>query len=527
MPNTPMARRGMVASPHHLASQAGLAVLRDGGNAIEAALATAAAAAVLLPHACGLGGDGFWLIAEPGRPPISIDGSGSAAAAASPELFRGHGLEAVPATGPLAAITVAGAVSGWQLALDLSEQWGGGMPLERLFEDAVHHARAGFAITSGQAAAAAANLAVLKATPGFASSFLGRNDNIAAGAAMTLPALADTLERLAAAGLDDFYRGAVARAVAEDLRRAGSPLKAEDFARHRGMRRRPLSLGLAAGTVHATAPPTQGLAALILLGLLERRGWPPAGTFGWIQALAEAAGAGARVRDTHLADPHRMAVHAATYLSDHVLDRMAAEGDSAPEAPWRGGAGTEAAWVGVVDGQGRTVSCVHGLFGPFGAGVVLPASGIVWHNRGAAFGLDPARADGLEPRRRPPHGLAPLLARLKDGRLLAWGGSGGDGLPQVLAQLFGRALAESTPADGNGLQAAVSAPRFARAGKRLCLEDGFTPDLAKALAEGGWAIDPLPRGGAALGQAGILLRRPDGIIAGAADPRGDGAVAGW
>ncbi|MBX9635792.1 MAG: gamma-glutamyltransferase, partial [Magnetospirillum sp.] len=141
MLNTPTGRRGMITTPHHLASQAGLAVLREGGNAIEAAIAACAALAVVTPHMSGLGGDGFWLIAEPGKPPVSIDGSGAAGAKVDVELYRGERMKAIPARGGLAANTVAGALSGWQLALDVSAQWGGGMPLERLFEDAIHYAR--------------------------------------------------------------------------------------------------------------------------------------------------------------------------------------------------------------------------------------------------------------------------------------------------------------------------------------------------------------------------------------------------
>ncbi|MGE5546666.1 MAG: gamma-glutamyltransferase family protein [Solirubrobacterales bacterium] len=516
--HTPMARRGMVSTPHHLASQSALAVLREGGNAIEAAVAAAATLSVVLPQVGGLGGDGFWLIAEPGKPPVSIDGSGASGGKVDPGLYRDERVDAVPATGPLAAATVAGLVSSWNLALDVSAHWGGGMALDRLFEDAITYAKGGFAVTRAQAQATAARLAALKKVPGFAAHFLVKGKQApAAGHVQTAPALAGTLERLAAVGLDDFYRGDVARMLAEDLKAAGSPLRSDDLARHRGMRRRPLSLSLPAGTVFNAAPPTQGLAALILLGVAQRLELPEADATRWAHLLAEATKQALRVREVHVTDPHRMSVHATTYLSDPLLDRMATEVDRTRAADWlfpeRSG---EAAWIGVIDGQGRAVSCVQGLHQPFGSGVVLPATGILWHDRAAEFSLDPGHRNALEPRRKPLSALAPALARLKDGRTLVWGSSGGDAQPQLQAQLFARAIL-----GGSDLQAAVSAPRFTVAGTRLAVEGGLLE--TEALAALGHRIDAVE----AIGNAGALLRRTDGMIEGASDPRGDGSVAGW
>lgn len=527
MLNTPMGRRGMITTPHHLASQAGLTVLREGGNAIEAAIAAAATLSVVYPHMTGLGGDAFWLIAEPGKPPVSIDGSGASGARVDRDLYRAEKLKAVPARGPLAANTVAGAVSAWQLALHVSEQWGGGMPLERLFEDAIHYAREGWAVTAHQEAATRRNLAALRKLSGFAQTFLPRNKVPATGTVLTQPALADTFERLAEVGLDDFYRGDIARSMAEDLREVGSPLKSEDLARHRGMRRRPLSLGVAGATVFNTAPPTQGLASLILLGLAQRLGLDPADEAKWIHGLVEATKIATRVRDTHVTDPHRMSVHATTYLSDHLLDRLAGEID-----PARAGAAVpplgdgDTVWLGVVDGQGRAVSFIQSLCHAFGSGVVLPGTGIVWHNRGASFSLDPEHRNALEPRRKPFHTLSPALARLKDGRTMVWGSMGGDSQPQIQAQVFTRILA------GQQAQAAVTAPRFVfgkggEGARDLKLEARFDPEIAAALVALGHDVERVAAFDGQMGHAGALIRRADGLIEGAADPRADGAVAAW
>ncbi|MFA6021891.1 MAG: gamma-glutamyltransferase [Rhodospirillales bacterium] len=530
MLNTPMARRGMITSPHHLASQAGLAVLRDGGNAIEAAIAVAASLAVVYPHMNGLGGDGFWLIAEPGKPPVSIDGSGAAGAKVDMDLFRAAKLKAMPAKGALAANTVAGVVSGWQAALDVSAHWGGGMPLERLFEDSIHYARQGFAVTAHQAAATARNLASLRKAPGFSDTFLNRNKVPAVGSLQTLPALADTLERLAAAGLDDFYRGEVARAITDDLKAAGSPLQAEDLARHRGMRRRPLSLGLPVGTLFNTAPPTQGLASLILLGVFQRLGVEIPDNFAWIHGLVEATKKAYRVRDAHVTDPHRMSVHATTYLTDPMLDALAEEIDPAQAAPWPHDVGDgDTVWLGVIDGQGRAVSYIQSLFHAFGSGVTLPRTGLVWHNRGFSFSLDPEHRNALEPRRKPFHTLSPALARLKDGRTMVWGSMGGDSQPQIQAQLFTRAVLF-----GQSPQTAVTAPRFALGRSLdgappggLLLENRFAPALVQDLSKAGHVIQMTGDFDSALGHAGMIIRRADGTLEGACDPRADGTVAAW
>ena len=530
MLNTPMARRGMVAAPHHLAAQAGLAVLREGGNAIEAALAAAATCAVVYPHMNGLGGDGFWLIAEPGKPPVSIDGSGASGGQVDSDLYRAHKLKAVPHKGPLAAASVAGLVSGWQLALDISEHWGGGMSLEHLFEDAVHHARTGYAVTAHHADATVRHLAALRKAPGFSGAFLHRNKPLAPGAIHSQPRLADTLERLAQAGLDDFYRGEVARALAEDLKAAGSPLKAEDLARHRGMRRRPLSLTLTPGTVFTTAPPTQGLASLILLGVFQRLGVTRPDGFEWVHGLAEATKLAYRVRNAHLTDPHRMSVHATTYLTDHLLENMAADIDPARAAPWpHAPADGDTVWLGVVDGQGRAVSYIQSLFHPFGSGVVSPQTGIVWHNRASSFALDPGHRNALEPRRKPLHTLCPALARLKDGRTMVWGSMGGDAQPQVVGQIFTRAILL-----GQSLQQAITAPRFAlgraldgKVASDLKVEGRFGAEVLDALRTAGHQVTETSDFDPTLGQAGALVRRSDGTIEGAADPRSDGCAAGW
>ena len=225
MLSTVMSNRGMVVAPHHLAASIGTDVLRDGGNAIEAMVAAAAGIAVCYPHMNGLGGDNFWLIHSPGKTPTGIDACGAAAGLASIDFYRDKSLETIPGRGPLAALTMAGAVSGWQNALKYSKDvWGGRMPLDRLLSPAVEYARAGVPVTHTLANNALAKLPELQDQPGFIEQYLVGGRPVKYGETLVQKTLADTLENLARTGLDDFYRGDIARSMASDLETLGSRL---------------------------------------------------------------------------------------------------------------------------------------------------------------------------------------------------------------------------------------------------------------------------------------------------------------
>lgn len=519
----------MVSAPHHLAAQAGLSVLREGGNAIEAAMATAATLCVVYPHMSGLGGDAFWIVAEPGRPTVSIDGAGAAATAADPGFYAARGLTAIPRHGAAAANTVAGAVSSWQAALETSGRWGGTLPLSRLFADAIHYARNGFPVTAAQSEAAERLLPALADVPGFAARFLPGGRPPAVSATMALPELAATFERLAAHGLDDFYRGGLGHYIGAELQRLGSPIVSEDLARHRSVRRRPLSLPLPCGTVYNTPPPTQGLASLMILGLFQRLGVRVADGFDHVHGLVEATKQAYLVRNAHVTDPAYMTIHPTTYLAEGPLDKLAAAIDRRSALPWpQAGEPGDTVWLGVVDGQGRAVSFIQSLCTAYGSGVFLADTGILWQNRGASFGLDPAARNLLRPRRKPFHTLSPALAQLKDGRTMVYGAMGGEGQPQTQAAVFTRHVLFGQP-----LQQAVAAPRWAlgrgwtgTAGD-LKVESRFDAALLDALRDAGHAVTVVGAYDTLMGHAGAVVRHASGLLEGAADPRGDGAVAAF
>ena len=263
-------RRGVVAAPHHAAVEAGRLVLAEGGNALEAMVAMAATIAAVYPHMNHVGGDGFWLVREPSGRVRALMAAGPAGSQATAALYREHGHDTIPPRGPLAALTVPGAVAGWMLALEAAQALGGRLPLDLLLAAAIRHARDGYAVTRSQARLTAEKLAELKDVPGFAQTFLVDGKPPDAGATLKQAAFAATLDHLAHAGLDDFYRGDVGREIAGDLDQLGSPVTRADLARFRATVAEPLRIELSAGSVFNTPLPTQGIASLIILALFER-----------------------------------------------------------------------------------------------------------------------------------------------------------------------------------------------------------------------------------------------------------------
>jgi gamma-glutamyltranspeptidase/glutathione hydrolase len=521
------ASRGMVTAPHHLAAQAGSAVLRDGGNAVEAMVAAAATIAVVYPHMNSIGGDGFWLISRPGEAAVAIDACGRAAGLASIDWYRGQGCAAIPTRGPLAANTVAGAISGWQAALQVC---GARLPVARLLEDARAHARDGAPVTQSQADYTGRFMSELAPQPGFAPSFLRDGVPTSARTIQKLPALAATFEQLARAGLDDYYRGELAHANADELARLGSPLRASDFAAQRASVVAPLSGELSVGTAFNLPPPTQGLASLLILAIYDRlRGEAAAESFAHVHGLVEATKQAFLVRNRHIADPDTMKVAAAEFLRDEAIARSAVAIDPARARPWpepaiRG----DTVWMGAADRDGCMVSYIQSVYWEFGSGVVLEGSGVCWQNRGASFSLDPASHVALAPGRKPFHTLNPAFARLADGREMVWGNMGGDGQPQSQAAVFSRYAMY-----GQDLQQAIAAPRWllgrtwGNMSVSLKLERRIDPAVVAALERAGHEVEWVDEYSDLVGHAGALVRDRHGVIAGATDPRSDGGVAAW
>jgi gamma-glutamyltranspeptidase len=522
-------RRGVVAAPHPAAAEAGRAVLGEGGNAIEAMVAMAAAIAVVYPHMNHVGGDGLWLIREPAGRVRALMAAGSAGSRATPLFYRERGCEAIPPRGPLAALTAPGAVGGWSLALEAARAQGGRLPLADLLAAAIRHAGEGFAVSRSQGAATAYALSGLQDAPGFAGVYLVDGKPPAAGTKLRQPAFAATLEQLARAGLDDFYRGDVGREIAADLERIGSPLTRADLESYRASIAEPLSLWLGADTLFNTPPPTYGLVSLMILGLFDRLSVREPEGFDHVHGLAESAKRAALLRDRYLTDPARLPHPPERYLDPAFLDAEALKIDRRKAADWSPpGDGGDTIWMGAADARGLVVSYIQSLYWEFGSGCVLPKTGVLMQNRGVAFSLRPGALNRLEPGLVPPHTLNPALVVLGDGRTMAYGTMGGDAQPQIQAALFTRHVRFRQP-----LAEALDRPRcvlgqtWGSPHASLLVESRLDEAVIDRLRSAGHDVEVLARPYAdSMGHAGAVVMHPDGTLEGAHDPRADGAAAG-
>jgi oxamate amidohydrolase len=529
MNDAPSFSRAAVAAPHILAAEAGRAILDEGGNAIEAMVAMAATIAVVYPHMNSIGGDGFWLIGEPGGRVRAIEACGFAARDATIEHYRRLPRQAIPARGADAALTVPGTIGGWALALELSASQGGRIPLSDMLGNAVRLAREGYPISASEARTTPLEYESLKEAPGFAEAYLRDGEPPKLGEARRAAPLAETLDHLTRAGLDDFYRGDVGREIAADLARIRAPLAREDLAAYRAQWREPLSMRLKDATLFNTPPPTQGLASLMLLGLFERLNVPRVDDFDYSHGLIEATRRALAARDGICGDFADLQPGWANVLSPEALDREAATISRSRASP-SGNALTkgDTVWMGAIDASGRAVSFIQSSYWEYGSGCVLPTTGVLMANRGLAFSLDPSSLNRLRPGRRPFHTLNPPLAYFDDGRIVSYGSMGGDGQPQFQAQVLTRYRLRGKIAE------ALDAPRllvgrtWGVSSSTVKLEGGFDEGVAQALAKAGHPIERTDTPHSDLfGHAGMLARRGKGAIEAQHDPRSDGGAAGF
>jgi gamma-glutamyltranspeptidase len=520
----------VVAAPHMAAAEAGREVLREGGNALEAAVAAAATIVAAYPHMNHLGGDGFWMVRERSGKVRFFEACGFAAARATRAFYRERDLDKIPERGALAALTVPGAVGGWMLALEAAKAAGGRMPLARLLEPAAALARAGYPVSKSLAWRFTTDRGAAIDAPGFAETFLPGGKAPKFGERLPTGRLVDTFEQLARAGLEDFYRGDVGREIAADLDRIGSPLTRGDLERYRAVQREPLSLKLRSGTLYNSPPPTPGLVALIILGLYERMAAKEAESFEHLHGLVEANKRGVRIRERVVTDFDRLKHDPASFLTPEALDREAKAIHPRRAAPWPEPVGKgDTIWLGAADSSGLAVSYIQSLYFEFGSGCVLPGTGVIMQNRGCSFSLEPGALNPLEPGRMPLHTLSPALAVLNDGRVIAYGTMGGEGQPQTQSVVFTRYVDHRVP-----LGEAIDRPRWIL-GKtwgstitNLRLESRFPDQTIERLREAGHDLQVLPDAySEVMGHAGAVVLHPDGTLEGAHDPRSDGGAAGF
>jgi gamma-glutamyltranspeptidase/glutathione hydrolase len=507
-----------VASPHRTANAAASDVLRRGGNAVDAALAAAVVLAVAYPHQCSVGGD---LIALVGTPEcvVAIDGSGRSPRAASPD-----GLAEMPIHGAH-TVTVPGAPAAW---FELARRWGS-LSLAEALTGAADLASDGVPVAPGLARALDREADRLRADAGLREVFLRDGAVLAEGQALVQHRLAQTLRDLAGSGPDAFYAGA-AESIVATLRARGSAMTPADFAEHRTSTSEPLAASLA-GVEYLTAPPAcqgafflEGLAALDIVRQQLGRELDPIGEDAALVALV--TDAAARDRDALLGDPASTTVDVAALLSTRArqVARDALAGRALPARPGVRPTGDTVAVV-TTDAHGNWVSLMQSTYFAFGSGILDPASGVVLHNRGAAFSLEPG-PNRFAGGRKPAHTLMPVLVR-HDGELVgAHGTMGGRAQPQIHTQLALH-LANGAPPE-----IAVRRPRWVLEPRRsgsdpamrttVAVEDDL-PEAARRRLARHFAITRLPALDDEVGHAQVVRRTDDGLVA-ASDPRADGAA---
>lgn len=536
MRQTLTASRAMVTAPHHLASQSALAVLREGGNAIEAMVAAAATIAVVYPHMNAIGGDGFWIISEPGKPPVGIDACGRASQMATVDFYTSRGLTSIPGRGPLAANTSTGAISGWIEALEHSSRSGGNMPVARLLQDAQWYAEHGAPVTQSQVNFTTKFLSELRDQPGFSSQFLEQGHVPKADTLRKYPALARTFKFLSERGLEDFYQGSLAQTMAAEHERVGSPVRLVDLHSQRATSVHPLSVRISGATLYNMTPPTQGLSSLQILAIFDRlrqrHQIDEVDSYAYLHALVESTKQAFKIRNRHITDPDVMALRGsdpAQFLSDAFLDKCADAVDMQKALPWpEKPIPGDTIWMGTADASGRMVSYIQSVYWEFGSGLVLQDTGVLWQNRGSSFSLDAKSHNSLSPGKKPFHTLNPAHARFDDGRHMVYGNMGGDGQPQSQSAVFSRYAMY-----GMGLQQAVSAPRWllgktwGQETTTLKFENRFATEAMDQMRTAGHDVEIFPEYSDTMGHAGAIVRQPNGLYLAAADPRSDGVVAGF
>ena len=400
------------------------------------------------------------------------------------------------------------------------------MPLSALLADAIRYAQDGVPVTLSQAMLTAQKWPELRDVPGFRPTY-AENGPPEEGAILKQPQLAATLSQLAEAGLDDFYRGDLARLMAKGLKAAGSPLRLADLKAFSASRVEPLSLDIRAGTVFNMPPPTQGVSSLMILGIFDRLGVTEPESFAHIHGLIEATKRAFILRNAHLGDPVRMSPGWRDWLGPDSAgpggEKRSIE-NARRRGPMRDIRAIRSGWA-LPTAPAASSAIFKAPIGSSAAASWCLETGIVWHNRGASFTLGDG-PNALGPGRLPLHTLNPALARLRDGRTLAYGTMGGEGQPQTQAAIFTRHVNF-----GEDMQAAVTAPRWllgrtwGAETTNLKLESRFPPELIKALNAAGHDIELVGAFDDMMGHAGMVSIDARGVISGATDPRADGACA--
>jgi gamma-glutamyltranspeptidase/glutathione hydrolase len=539
---TTIGTNGMVTSTHYLASQAGLEVLKQGGNAVEAAIAAASTIAVVNTPMNSIGGDNFWLIYNAKTDELKgLNASGRAGEKATIDFFTSKGYSEIPVRGYLAANTVPGAISGWWEAYNYARTaMGSKLPWDKLLTPAIDYAESGFPVGGVMARTIKSVLrpdpvyADLGRFEGFRRTYLKPDDTVyQLGEVFKQKDLARTLQIIAQKGTNGFYQGEIAERMVADLQANGGVLTLSDFAKHKANWVDPIAVPYRQHTAYNLPPNTQGLASLTILNILNNYDLRNMGegSADYYHVLVEATKQAFADRDKWVTDPEFVNIPLKNLLSvkhgadlSKRIDLKQAAGTVHPLDP-----NGDTIWLGVVDKDGNAVSLIQSIYHGFGSGIVPQGTGVLLQNRGCFFSLDSNHINRIEPGKRTMHTLNPAML-FKEGKpYLIYGTMGGEGQGQTQAAIVTRIV------DFNfSVQDAIEAPRFVHGRTSgapmndLRIEGRIAKDVVQELIVRGHPLKVVDDYNEIMGHAGgILIDQVTKVKYGGADPRGDGTAVGY
>jgi gamma-glutamyltranspeptidase/glutathione hydrolase len=515
---------GAVATSHPLAAQAGLEVLNSGGNAVDAAIATAAALTVLEPTSNGIGGDAFALVWD-GATLHGLNGSGRAPAKLTIDAVKERGHQTMPTKGWL-SVTVPGAPAAWR---DLHQQFGS-LRFPSLFERAIYYAENGFPVSSIVAKYWQRAEQAYSGNSGaefeeWSKTFAPNGRAPQAGEIWTSRGHARTLSLIAASQADDFYRGSTAQEIVRFAQQTGGLITAADLEQHTSTWVDPIKTSYRGYDVWEIPPNGQGLTALIALNILEGFAFhefpreSPQSYHLQIEAIKLAFADAQR----YIGDPERAAVPTEALLSkEYAAERRKLIGPEAltpePGDPLQGGT----VYLCTADSDGMMVSMIQSNYMGFGSGIVVPGTGIALQNRGAGFTLQQGHPNELQPGKRPFHTIIPGFLTREGEAIGPFGVMGGHMQPQGHVQMIVNTLNYSLHP-----QASLDAPRwYWQDGKTVILEPGVSDSIAEALTKHGHEVQITEDAGT-FGRGQIIWRLPDGGYVAGSDRRADGCAVGF
>jgi len=518
---SPVIARNMVAASQPLAAQAGLKMLSSGGNAVDAAVATAIMLTLVEPTGCGLGSDAFAIIWD-GDKLHGLNSSGRSPAIWSRERFS-H-LDEIPFRG-WESVTVPGVVAAWA---GLSEKFGK-LPFEKLFEPAIHYANQGFPVSPIIAQLWSRGAAELREQPGFAENFMPGGVSPVAGQIFSNPEMAKSFQLIAETKGKAFYQGQLAERIEENAIKHGAALRVADLAEHRADWCGTISRGFDECTLHEIPPNGQGIATLQALGILDHTpvrdlcADDPLAIHYQIEAMKLAL----RDAETYVADiDHMNRVTVPDLLDDGCLHERAKLINPASATDFKSGAPSKGGtvYLSTADENGMMVSFIQSNYAGFGSGVCIPGTGISLQNRGAGFSLDPDSQNVVGPSKRPFHTIIPAFLMKNDAPLMSFGVMGGPMQAQGHLQMTLRTqLWQQDP------QMAIDAPRWrVTEGLGVACEETMDLEIIEQLKSMGHDLQlEAPDNAVGFGGAQLIARLDNGVYVGGSESRKDGLVAGF